>query len=49
MYMNYVDEHIKTFSQDKTIGIIICEVNNKLVVRYCSNHNVFVTTYLLKV
>ena len=30
-YMNYVDENIKTFKENKTIGIIICKQDNKYV------------------
>ena len=33
-YMNYIDEHIKSVSQNKTIGIIIVKMNNKFVMHY---------------
>ena len=32
IYMNYVDKNIKNSNQDKTIGIIICKKDNKLIV-----------------
>ena len=28
IYMNYIDKHIKTINQDKTIGLIICKKDN---------------------
>ena len=34
VYMNYIDEHIKSVSQNKTIGIIIVKVDNKFVMHY---------------
>ena len=30
VYMNYIDENLKKFNQDKTIGIIICKQDNKV-------------------
>ena len=48
MYMNYIDRNIKTVSQNDTVGIIICKKNNEYVVDYCSNPNIFTTTYILK-
>lgn len=35
--MNYIDEHLKKFNQDKTVGIIICKHDNKYVIKYCSD------------
>ena len=34
VYMNYIDENIKSVSQNKTIGIIIVKVDNKFVMHY---------------
>ena len=47
MYMNYIDRNIKTVSQSDTVGIIICKKNNQYVIEYCSNTNIFSTTYIL--
>ena len=45
VYMNYVDRHIKSINHDKTIGVIICKHDNKLVLEYCSDKRIFSTTY----
>ena len=47
VYMNYIDKHIKTINQDKTIGIIICKKDNKFVMEYCSDQRIYKTTYEL--
>ena len=49
VYMNYIDENIKSISQNKTIGIIICKENNKYVLKYCSDKRIFSTTYEIKI
>lgn len=43
--MNYVDKNVKEINHDKTIGIIICKKDNKLVLEYCSDKRFFSTTY----
>lgn len=45
VYMNYIDENIKKFNQDKTIGIIICKQNNKYVIKYCSDDRIIAREY----
>jgi len=47
MYMNYIDKHIKTINQEKTIGIIICKKDNNFVMEYCSDDRIFNTIYNL--
>ena len=47
MYMNYIDENLKTIDDNKTIGIIICKENNEYVIKYCSNENIITTEYIL--
>ena len=47
VYMNYIDKHIKTINQDKTIGIIICKKDNHFVMEYCSDQRIYKTTYEL--
>ena len=44
-YMNYVDKNIKEPFNNKTVGIIICEKENKYVMEYCSDEKIFTTTY----
>ena len=46
-YMNYIDENIRKFNQDKTIGIIICKQDNKYIIKYCSDKRVITRTYKL--
>lgn len=45
-YMNYIDENLKNINQNKTIGIIVCKKDNKFVMHYCNNKNIYQTTYL---
>ena len=45
-YMDYIDSEVKSIYHNKTIGIIICKENNKYVIKYCSNLNIYQTTYL---
>ena len=44
-YINYVDKNIKEVFHDKTVGVIICKKENKYVMEYCTNPNIFVSTY----
>jgi len=46
-YMNYIDKNIKKSFHNKTIGIILCKHDNKIVMEYCSNPNIYETTYKL--
>ena len=46
-YMNYIDKELKTITQDKTIGIIICKKDNKFIMEYCSDERIYRTTYEL--
>jgi len=45
--MNYIDKNIKSITQDKTIGIIICKKGNEFVMEYCSDDRIFNTIYNL--
>ena len=45
IYMNYIDENIRTMMDNKTIGIIICKENNKYVIKYCSDKRIISRTY----
>ena len=48
LYMNYVDKNIRDITQDKTIGIIICNKDNKFVMEYASDNRIFRTIYKIK-
>ena len=47
VYMNYIDENIKAFDENKTIGIIICKQENKYVIKYCSDKRIITKEYCL--
>ena len=47
VYMNYIDENLKKFNQEKTIGIIICKKDNKYVIKYCSDDRIIARKYNL--
>ena len=44
---NYIDEHLRKFNQEKTIGIIICKQDNKYVIKYCSDDRIIAREYEL--
>ena len=45
--MNYIDENLRKFNQDKTIGIIICKQDNKYVIKRCSDDRIITRKYEL--
>ena len=47
VYMNYIDKNLKTITQDKTIGIILCKKDNKFIMEYCSDEKIKVKRYQL--
>ena len=47
VYMNYIDKHIKTTNQNKTIGIIVCRKDDKYLIEYSSDDRIRITTYEL--
>jgi len=40
VYMNYVDDNLKSINQNKTIGIIICREDNEYIIKYCSDERI---------
>ena len=44
-YMNYIDKNLKTITQDKTIGIIICKKDNHFIMEYCSDQRILTREY----
>ena len=46
-YMNYIDKNIKTYEEDKTIGIIIVKKNDKYIMEYCSDERIITKEYEL--
>ena len=45
VYMNYIDNNVKTLNHNKTIGIIICRKDNKYIIEYSSDKRILATTY----
>ena len=47
VYMNYIDKHVKSINQDKTIGIIVCRRDDKYLIEYSSDKRIKITSYEL--
>ena len=47
VYMNYIDKHVKSTIQNKTIGIIIAKENNEFGMSYCSDPRITSRVYEL--
>ena len=45
-YMNYIDKKIKTFEENKTVGIIIVKKNDKYIMEYCSDNRILTREYI---
>jgi hypothetical protein len=45
--MNYIDSNLKKLNQEKTIGIIICQKDNKYVIGYRSDKRIISREYEL--
>lgn len=44
-YINYVDENMKKESFNPIIGVLVAKEGNYLVMKYCTNKNIYKTTY----
>ena len=47
VYMNYIDNNLKTINQNKTIGIIVSKKNNKYIMEYSSDPRILSKEYIL--
>ena len=47
VYMNYINENVKSLEDNDTIGIIICKEDNQYIIRFCSDNRIITRTYLL--
>ena len=47
IYMNYIDNNLRSINQNKTIGIIICRENNQYIIKYCSDKRIITREYKL--
>ncbi len=48
IYMNYIDQNIKTIYQDNTIGIILVKRNNEFIIEYSSDDRIISRKYEIK-
>ena len=46
-YMNYIDKNLKTLEENNTVGIIICNRDNKYVIEFCSDDRIIAREYEL--
>ena len=47
VYMKYIDKHIKSINQDKTIGIIISRRDNHYYIEYSSDNRIYTRDYVI--
>ena len=47
VYMNYIDNNLKSIEENKTIGIIICKKDNHFIMEYCSDKRILSREYQL--
>ena len=47
VYMNYIDNNLKSINHNKTIGLIICRENNEYIIKYCSDKRILSREYRL--
>ena len=45
VYMNYIDQNIKTIYQNATIGIILVKRNNEFIIEYSSDTRIISRKY----
>lgn len=46
-YMNYINQNIKKEYMNKTIGLILCKEDNRIVLKYSTDERIFSSTYQL--
>ena len=44
-YINYVDKNMKNTFHEDTVGVVICRKDNQYIMEYCTNTNIFTSTY----
>ena len=47
LYVGYVENNVKKNYHQKTIGVLIVKKNNKYIIEYTTNPDIYVTTYML--
>ena len=48
VYMNYIDDNIKSIEENDTVGIIICKEANDYIIKYCSDNRIISREYIIK-
>ena len=48
VYMNYIDDNLKSINHNKTIGIIICKEDNEYIIKYCSDERIIARRFEFK-
>ena len=43
--MVLINKNLRKATQDKTIGIILCKKDNKLMIKYCSDERIKIREY----
>ena len=46
-YVNYINKNLKKDYMNNTLGLLVVKKNNKLVLEYTTNNDIYVTTYKL--
>ena len=46
-YMNYINNNLRCYNQNNTIGIIICKKDNHFIMEYCSDPRILSREYVL--
>jgi len=46
-YMSYIDEYLKKDYMNNTIGVILCKEGNEIVLKFCTDERIFMSTYKL--
>ena len=46
-YIKYIDKYVKEPFHEKTVGIILCKKEDGFILKYCTNYNIFTTTFKL--
>ena len=46
-YIKYIDKYVKEPFHEKTVGIILCKKEDGFILKYCTNYNIFTTTFEL--
>ena len=46
-YMGYIDNYLKKDYMNNTIGVILCKEGNEIILKFCTDERIFMSTYKL--